>query len=215
MFINDNDNRIRDDEVEDNKKKKFSLFKKKKTETEKIIDNYNNDDTVDYNDKYLNNNKKESDTTKILRTIIIFVIFIVIIVFVVPRLLHYDNTSKEEYIDNVNKMVDQVIVYYTSEGLKCTTETKDVYYFEVNNSDEMFGKDIKSPFLKNSLEGYVEFDIKKDGNYEVYVSFTDGLFGFDRVNYSKLKPSNIRLFTYLSLKHHPEMICNKRFVFSN
>ena len=36
-----------------------------------------------------------------------------------------------------------------------------------------------------SLEGYVEFMVTGENQYEVYVSFTDGFFGFERVKYSQ------------------------------
>ena len=212
MFINKNNNGVRDDEVEDTPKKKIKLFKKK----DKLEETVNKkSDGVDYNTKYLNNNKSTSEWLSALKTIIYFVVVVLIIVFVVPKLLHYDNNGKQTYIDNVNKMVDQIIVYYTSEDVTCTTETNGRYYFDVNNSKEMFGEDIKSPFIKTALEGYVEFMVTGENQYEVYVSFTDGFFGFERVKYSQLKPSNIKMFSYLSLNRHSEMTCNKPFVFSN
>lgn len=210
MFINNkDDNSVRDDEIEDVQEKKFSLFKKKN----KIE---NKPTGVDYNDKYLNNNKNnDNDWFKVLRTIFCFVIVIVLVLVFVPKLLHYDNNGRKTYIENVSNMVDQIILYYTRDDVKCSTESKDRYYFEVNDSKEMFGEDIRSPFIKNSLEGYVEFKVTGDNQYEVYVSFTDGFFGFDKVKYSKLKPSDVKIFSYLSLEHHTEMVCDKPFVFSN
>lgn len=233
MFINkDYDNNgIRDDELENKPKRKFSLFKKKPSEEENIINNYNNPDNsndvggVDYNQKYLDNNRvnnksnnKDNNTGeifKIIRTIVIFVIFILFIIFVVPRLLHYDETNKEEYVKTVKEMTTQVINFYNRTDVKCSTASKGIYYFNVNKSDEIFGSKVKSPFLKNSMQGYIEFDMKGDNISEVYVSFTDGLFGFDRVKYNDLKASDVKLFSYLSLDRHEEMLCNKQFVFSN
>ena len=198
-----NENGVRDDELDTPSKKK-SLFKKK-----------NDDNGVDYNNTYLQNNSRSKESSNIVRNIVIFVIFVLIIIFVVPRLLHYDNSSKKKYIEQVDLMVEQVRAYYDREDVICTTPSKDRYYFDVNNSSDIFGEDVKSPFIKNALEGFIELDVKSDDSYTVYVSFSDGLFGFKRVEYSKLKTSDIGFFPYLSLEHHEEMICNPKFVFSN
>ena len=53
--------------------------------------------------------------------------------------------------------------------------------------------------------------MKEDNSYDVYVSFTDGMFGFDRVKYNELGEDDIKLFTYLNIDHSIEMVCNKQF----
>ncbi len=229
FFINKNDNSIKDDELNENQEDtKFSMFSRHKTEDELIRENYNNpvkkenkkksndNDLVDYNAKFLKDNQRNSvgnDFIKSIKTIVCFAIAIGIVVLLVPKLLHYDISHKKDYVDYVNEMVDKVIAYYNQDNIKCTTTTKDVYYFDINKSDDMFGEKYISPFIKNPLEGYVEFDVTGD-SYTVYVSFTDGMFGFDRIEYSKLNESDVKLFTYLSLARHDEMTCNVPFVFS-
>ena len=208
MFNKRNDNSIKDNEVDDFQKKSF--FKKKKTDSQIAIDNYDKSSSgIDYNKEYLNNNSVSNK--KILKTISIFVIFILLVIILVPRLLHYNNDSKKYYVDIVNHMVDKVIIYYTDDTNKCTSSYKDRYYFNINNSREIFGDYAKSPFLRNNLQGYVEFDMKEDNSYDVYVSFTDGMFGFDRVKYNELGEDDIKLFTYLNIDHSIEMVCNKQF----
>ncbi len=208
MFNKRNDNSIKDNEVDDFQKKSF--FKKRKTDSQIAIDNYDKSSSgIDYNKEYLNNNSVSNK--KILKTISIFVIFILLVIILVPRLLHYNNDSKKDYVDIVNHMVDKVIVYYTDDTNKCTSSYKDRYYFNINNSREIFGDYAKSPFLRNNLQGYVEFDMKEDNSYDVYVSFTDGMFGFDRVKYNELGEDDIKLFTYLNIDHSIEMVCNKQF----
>lgn len=211
MFNKDNDNSIKDNEVDDVKKSSF--FKKKKTESQIAIDNYDKSSSgIDFNKEYLNSNS--SSNKKALKTIIIFVVFILLVILLVPRLLNYNSNSKQDYVDIVNHMVDKVIIYYTDDDNKCSSSYKNRYYFNVNNSSEIFGDYAKSPFLKNNLQGYVEFDIKSDNSYDVYVSFTDGMFGFDKTKYNELDKDDIKLFTYLSLDHSVEMVCNKQFEIS-
>ena len=211
MFNKGNDNSIKDNEVDDFNKKTF--FKQKKTESQMAIENYDKSSSgVDYNKEYLNNNSVSN--YKIIKTISVFVIFVLLVIILVPRLLHYNNDGKKDYIDVVNHMVDKVIIYYTDDTNKCTSSYKDKYYFTINNSTEMFGDFAKSPFLRNNLQGYVEFDVKADNSYDVYVSFTDGVFGFDRVKYNELDANDIKVFTYLNIDHSIEMVCNKQFEIS-
>ena len=211
MFNKKNDNSIRDNEVDDYQKKSF--FKKKKTDSQIAIDNYDKSSSaIDYNKEYLD--KNSGSNTKMIKTIIVFIVFILLVILIVPRVLNYNNDSKQEYIDIVNQMVDKVIIYYTDDANKCNSSYKDRYYFNINNSTEMFGDSFKSPFLRNNLQGYVEFDVKSDNSYDVYVSFTDGLFGFDKVKYNKLDKDDIKIFTYLNIDHSVEMVCNKQFEIS-
>ena len=230
MFINSkNDNSIKDEELNENlEDTKFSMFSRHKGEDEIVDDNSkkhdkkekkvknNDNDLVDYNQKFLKDNQKNTgnEFVKIIKTIVCFAVAVGVVVLLVPSILHYDNSHKKDYVDYVNEMVDKVITYYNKKDMNCTTTTKDVYYFDINKSDEMFGEKYISPFIKNPLEGYVEFDGTRD-NYTVYVSFTDGMFGFDRIEYSKLNASDVKLFTYLSLARHEEMRCDMPFVFSN
>lgn len=203
MFINQDLNTIKDDEIEDNVKNKKGLFKKKKKEI--------NNGEVDFNNQYIQENKKYGDLFKIIRTLVIFAVFILFVIIGLPKILHYNDQGKKEYIDNVKLMVDKAILYYTDDSVKCKTTKANTYYFNVNKSTDMFGNKVISPFLKDSLQGYIEFDVKKDGTYKVYVSFTDGLFGFERVEVNKLTEGNIKIFPYLAIDHPEEMICNKPF----
>lgn len=231
-----NSNSIRDDEISDYVEKK-SLFKKKdkkKSKEEPIQVNTDmfeysqKEDTlveepkaeekteesgIDYNQKYLERNKDSGKT--IIKTILVFAMFIGVIIYILPRAFHYDLSNKQKYVDTVNKMVEEVIAYYNQDGLECKTNDLNKYYFNVHNSKEIFGDDIVSPFIKNSLEGYIEFSMIDDQNYEIFVSFSDGVFGFERVKYNILKKEDIKVFPYLKLDHHVEMTCNKEFEYKN
>ena len=232
-----NENSIRDEEVSDYVEKK-SFFKKKEkpvkkentsmfeyipqtvdvpeeeTKEVKVVGKATPlDDSIDYNKKYLERNKETGKT--IIKTILTFLICAGLVIYVLPRLLHYDTGNKQKYVDTVNKMVEEVITYYNQEGLECKTNDLNKYYFNVHNSKEIFGDEIVSPFIKNSLEGYIEFSMIDDHNYEIFVSFSDGVFGFERVKYNTLKSDDIKIFPYLRLEHHVEMTCNKNFEYKN
>lgn len=231
-----NSNSIRDDEISDYVGKK-SLFKKKdkkKSNEEPVQVNTNmfeysspdenpseeakvkvksEESGIDYNQKYLERNKDSGKT--IIKTILVFAIFIGAIIYVLPRAFHYDLNNKQKYVDTVNKMVEEVIAYYNQDGLECKTNDLNKYYFNVHDSKEIFGDDVVSPFIKNSLEGYIEFSMIDDQNYEIFVSFSDGIFGFERVKYNTLKKEDVKVFSYLKLDHHVEMTCNKEFEYKN
>ena len=163
MFINSkNDNSIKDEELNENlEDTKFSMFSRHKGEDEIVDDNSkkhdkkekkvknNDNDLVDYNQKFLKDNQKNTgnEFVKIIKTIVCFAVAVGVVVLLVPSILHYDNSHKKDYVDYVNEMVDKVITYYNKKDMNCTTTTKDVYYFDINKSDEMFGEKYISPFI--------------------------------------------------------------------
>lgn len=196
-------NTIKDDEL-NYKEPTQNIFNKS---TQKFPKQYNT--PIDFNQKYIKYNRENTLLSKILDLIIIGIV-VYLLLILVPKLIKYYETKEEKLITQSKEMVEIVKKYHKE--IKCNTTISNRYYFNITNSKQIFDKKYESPFIKTKMSGYIEINTSEDVP-KYYITLSDGIFGYDRVEINELTKKDIGIYTYLNQKYYEPMTCEKEFAF--